>query len=192
MSLSTRVIAAVGAVVVIGAVTVGASVAIASGEDAPKGKLATLVVGTSSIHSEPFGKSCYNDGKPLDEAAQAACQKSAAEAFEKGTLPSLDVTTADKVGVGVDPKVAEKGWFAFTDGGQQQRATLAATRTGSTFSGLLPASGLLAATEKTKVTVVEANEKTGDIIGVWYFQLKNKDAVGEQPAAQQPQQQQEQ
>jgi hypothetical protein len=188
MSLSTRVIAALGAVVVIGAGTVGGSIAYASGQDEPKGKLATLVVGTSSIHSEPFGKSCYNDGKPLTEEAQAACQKSAAEALEKGTLPSLDVTTADRVGVGVDPKVAEKGWFAFTDGGQQQRATLASTRTDSTFSGLIPASGLLAATEKTKVTVVEANEKTGDIISVWYFQLKNKDAVGEQqPATQQSQ-----
>ncbi|GAA1193062.1 hypothetical protein F4556_003001 [Kitasatospora gansuensis] len=190
MSLSTRVIAALGAVVVIGAGTVGGSIAYASGKDEPKGKSATLVVGRSSITSQPHGKFCYNDGKPLDEQAQAKCQESAAEARKKGTLPTLDVKVSDRIGVGVDPEVADKGWFAFTDGGQQQRATLASTRTGSTFSGLLPASGLLASTEKTTVTVVEANEKTGDIISVWYFQLKNEDAVGEQqqqPAAQQSQ-----
>ncbi|MFJ9519218.1 hypothetical protein ACIRPK_13230 [Kitasatospora sp. NPDC101801] len=188
MSLSTRVIAAVGAVVVIGAGTVGLSIAHASDQGKPAEPTATLVVGRSSIHSGPFGVSCYNDGKPLDEAAQTKCQESAAKAREAGTLPSLDVKVGDRIGVGVDPKVADKGWFAFTDGGQQQRATLASTRVGSTFSGLLPASGLLAATEKTTVTVVEANEKTGDILGVWYFQLKNKDAAGEQqPAAQQSQ-----
>ncbi|BFV57780.1 hypothetical protein KCMC57_up28840 [Kitasatospora sp. CMC57] len=186
MSLSTRVIAALGAVVVIGAGTVGLSIAHASSEGKPNEPKATLVVGRSSMAAGP---ACYNDGKPLDEAAQAKCQKDAQKALQEGTLPSSDVKIGDRIGVGVAPEVAEKGWFAFTDGGQQQRATLASTRTGSTFSGLLPASGLLASTKKTQVTVVEANEKTGDIIGVWYFQLNNEDAVGEQqqPATQQSQ-----
>ncbi|MFJ8045088.1 hypothetical protein ACIRBX_31755 [Kitasatospora sp. NPDC096147] len=175
MSLSTRVIAALGAVVVIGAGTVGGSIAVASGKDDPSGPKATLVVGRSSLDAEPF---CYNDGKPLDEAAQTSCQKEARKAQLEGKLPTSDVTVSDKIGVGVDPKVAEKGWFAFTDGGQQQRATISATRTDSTYSGSLPAIGLLAAGEKTNVTVVQADEKTGDILGVWYFQLKNKAAAG--------------
>ncbi|MER5865784.1 hypothetical protein [Kitasatospora sp. NPDC002040] len=189
MSLSTRVIAAVGAVVVIGAGTVGISIAHANSEGKPEKPLSTLVVGRSTLHAGP---TCYNDGKPIDEAAQTKCQKDAAAAVKGGTLPSLDVKVTDKIGVGVDPEVADKGWFAFTDGGQQQRATLASTRTGSTFSGLLPASGLLTTTEKTTVTVVEANEKTGDIIGVWYFQLKNKDAAGQEQQQQAPQEQQSQ
>lgn len=184
MSLSTRVIAALGAVVVIGAGTVGGSIAYASSKGEPNDPKVTLVVGRSSISSGP---ACYNDGKPLDEAAQTKCQEDALKAREQGTLPTSDVKISDKIGVGVDPEVAEQGWFAFTDGGQQQRATLATTRTGSTYSGSLPAASLLAATEKTTVTVVEANEKTGDIIGVWYFQLKNEDAAGVQPAAQQTQ-----
>ncbi|MFI5531449.1 hypothetical protein ACIA8O_23240 [Kitasatospora sp. NPDC051853] len=175
MSLSTRVIAALGAVVVIGAGTVGGSIAYASGENKPAEPKATLVVGRSSIEAGPL---CYNDGKPLDEAAQTKCQAAALKAKAKGELPVSDVTFADKIGVGVAPEVAEKGWFAFTDGGQQQRATLAASRTGSTYSGSLPAVGLLSSGEKTLVTVVEASEKTGDILGVWYFQLKNKDAAG--------------
>ncbi|MDH6577589.1 hypothetical protein [Kitasatospora sp. MAP5-34] len=176
MSLSTRVIAALGAVVVIGAGTVGGSIAYASGQDKPGGRVATLTVGRSSIHAEPRAL-CYNDGKPLDKDALAKCQADAKTAADAGQLPTSDVTMSDRIGVGVDPGTADKGWFSFTDAGQQGQTTLSSTRKGSTFSGLLPAAGLLATTQKTTVTVVEADEKNGDILAAWFFSLNNKDFV---------------
>ncbi|WP_052681858.1 hypothetical protein [Saccharothrix sp. ST-888] len=174
MSLSTRVIAAVGAVVVIGAGTVVGSVAYASNQGKPEHPLATLVVGRSSIHAGP---TCYNDGKPLNKDAIAKCQADAKKAGDAGDLPSSDVTSSDRIGVGVDPGVADKGWWAATDGGQGQ-AQIASLRTGSTFSGLQTASALLStSSENTRVTVVENDAKTGDIIAAWFFDLKNKDFV---------------
>jgi len=174
MSLSTRVIAALGAVVVIGAGTVGLSVAHANDKGKPDEHLATLTVGRSSIHSAPL---CYNDGKALSEEAQAKCQALAKQKEADGSLPTSDVVASDQIGVGVEPGVADKGWFAFTNGGTQGQATLASARKGSTYSGSVAATSVLNAGEKTTVTVVEADQKTQDIIGVWYFQLKNKDAV---------------
>ncbi len=174
MSLSTRVIAALGAVVVIGAGTVGGSIAYASGKDSPKPRMATLTVGRSSVHAEPF---CYDDGKPLGKDVIAKCQTDAKAAGDAGKLPSSDVRSSDKIGVGVDPGTADKGWFSFTDGGQQGQTTLSATKKGSTFAGMMPTTGLLAATPKTTVTVVEADEKTGDILAAWFFTLNNKDFV---------------
>ncbi|MER5637469.1 hypothetical protein ABT095_10990 [Kitasatospora sp. NPDC002227] len=183
MSLSTRAIAALGAVVVIGAGTVGGSIAYASGKDQPISHQATLTVGRSSIHAEPF-KACYDDGKPLGKEAVTKCQTEAKKAADNDELPSSDVTVGDKIGVGVDPGTADKGWFAFTDGGQQGQASLSSSKTKVTFSGLQPASGLLAQTKKTTVTVVEADEKTGDIIAAWYFTLNNKDFVAPATPAQ--------
>ncbi|WP_280698244.1 hypothetical protein [Kitasatospora sp. GP82] len=174
MSLSTRVIAAVGAVVVIGAGTVGVSIAHANSEGKPEKPLATLVVGRSSIHAGP---TCYNDGKPLSKDDIANCQANAKKAGDEGKLPKSDVTSSDRIGVGVDPEVGDKGWWAATDGGQGQ-AQLASLRTGSTFSGLQAAPALLStSSENTRVTVVENDAKTGDIVAAWFFDLKNKGFV---------------
>ncbi|AUG79153.1 hypothetical protein CFP65_4404 [Kitasatospora sp. MMS16-BH015] len=183
MSLSTRAIAALGAVVVIGAGTVGGSIAYATGEDQPISHQATLTVGRSSIHAEPFA-SCYNDGKPLGKDAVAKCQTDAKKAADNGELPGLDVRNSDRIGVGVDPGTADKGWFSFTDGGQQGQAPISSSRTNTTFSGMLPVSGLLAQGKKTTVTVVQADEKTGDILAAWYFTLDNKDYVAQAAPAQ--------
>jgi hypothetical protein len=172
MSLNARGFAAVGAVVVIGAATLGFSIASASGEEKPVNRLVTLVAGTNSTDSEP---TCWNDGKPLDAKAQQTCQTKAAKLQKDGKLPVVEVATSDRVGVGVDPKTADKGWFAFTDGGAQGQATLATARRNSTFSGMVPATSVLKATAETLVTVVEADTKSQDIYGVWYFTLKNTD-----------------
>lgn len=175
MSLNNRVIAGLGAVVVIGGLTVGLSVASAAGQPSPVDGLATLTVGSSSIHSEPF-PSCYNGGKPLDDAAQTKCQADAKTAQSNGKLPKTDVRIGDQVGVGVAPSVADHGWFAFTDGGQQGQVSLASPRQGDTFSGLMPAANVLNQSGKTTTTVVEADTKTGDILAVWYFEMDTKGA----------------
>ncbi|WP_055585309.1 hypothetical protein [Peterkaempfera griseoplana] len=172
MSLNSRAIAALGAVVVIGAGTVGFSVAHASNQPKPVNRLVTLVAGTNSIHSEPI---CWNNGKPLDAAAQQSCQAKAAKLQKDGKLPVLELSGSDRVGIGVDPGIAKKGWFAFTDGGSQGQATLATARRNSTFSGLVPATSVLKSAPETLVTAVEADTKSQDIYGVWYFTLKNTD-----------------
>ncbi|GAA2140136.1 hypothetical protein GCM10009760_23070 [Kitasatospora kazusensis] len=183
MSLSTRVIAALGAVVVIGAGTVGGSIAYASGKDAPKDeRLATVVVGRSSVSSEPL---CYNGGKALSKDDVNKCQQNGKAAADAGKLTSIDATVGDKIGVGVDPDTAKKGWFSFTDAGQQGQTPLSSTRKNSTFSGLLPAAGLLSTTgDKTTVTVVEADETNGDIIAAWFFTVKNTEFVAQAAPAQ--------
>ncbi|WP_371498624.1 hypothetical protein OG871_21610 [Kitasatospora sp. NBC_00374] len=168
MSLSTRVIAALGAVVVIGAGTVGGSIAYASSQGKPAEREATLVVGTSSVRSAPL---CYNGGKPLDQAQIEKCQLDAKKAGKDKKLESLDVKAGDRVGVGVDPDTGERGWFAFTDGGQQGQSPIAQEVKDSTFSGTVLASTLLNTSGTTTVTVVEADQKTNDIYGVWYFEL---------------------
>ncbi|MFF1871971.1 hypothetical protein [Streptomyces sp. CB03911] len=174
MSLSTRVIAAVGAVVVIGAGTVGGSIAYATGQDQPSDKRVTVTVGRSSQEiARPF---CGGTGTAMTENEQADCQTKAKEALADGKIPSSDVVASDRIGVGVTPEVADKGWFAFTNGGQQGQFSLANANTGQTWSGSVPASTALSATGKTLLTVVESDPKTQDIYAVWYFQLKTQDA----------------
>ncbi|WP_371480000.1 hypothetical protein [Kitasatospora sp. NBC_00315] len=174
MSLSTRVIAAVGAVVVIGAGTVGGSIAYASGKDQPSDRRATVTVGRSSHEiSAPF---CGGTGTALTDEEQAKCQADAKQALADGRIPGSDVVVSDRIGVGVTPKVADKGWFAFTNGGSQGQFSLAAANKGATFSGMVPASTALLSTGKTLVTVVEADPTSQAIYSVWYYQLTTKDA----------------
>ncbi|MCD0485741.1 hypothetical protein LO771_25965 [Streptacidiphilus sp. ASG 303] len=173
MSINSRAVAAAGAVVVVSAGLVGWGVATAAGEDKPVNRMVTVVAGSNTANAEP---TCWNDGKPLDGAAQQRCQANAAKQEKDGKLKSVEVTSGSRIGVGVDPAIADKGWFAFTDGGAQGQATLASARRTGTFSGLVPASTVLKSTGKTLVTVVEADTKNQEIYGVWYFTLKNKDA----------------
>ncbi len=174
MSLNTRAIAALGAVVVIGAATVGFSVNAATGEKKPSDHRATVTVGRSSHEiTRPL---CGGGSAPLTEQEQADCQDLAKQELANGRIPTSDVVASDRIGVGVTPKVADRGWFAFTNGGQQGQFSLANANKGSTFSGLVPASGALSATGKTLVTVVEADPTTQDIYSVWYFQLKTQTA----------------
>jgi hypothetical protein len=172
MSLKNRAIAALGAVVVIGAGTVGWSVAHTSHQDKPLNAMVTLTAGTDSTHSEP---TCWNDGKELDQKAQSNCQARAGVLAKADKLPALEVSSSDRIGVGVDPGIAETGWFAFTDGGAQGQASLATARKASTYSGSVAASTVLKAAANTTVTVVQADPKSQKIYGVWYFTLKNVD-----------------
>ncbi|MEU2625646.1 hypothetical protein [Kitasatospora sp. NPDC007106] len=172
MSLSTRAIAAIGAVVVIGAGTVGISIAHAADQGKPDEHVVTLTVGRSSITSAPF---CYNDGKALPQDVLAKCQVDAKKAREANTLPSTDVQASDRIGVGVPPSVADRGWFAFTDGGAQGQTPLAQDTRGTTWSGSVPASQVLNSSGTTTVTVVEADQKTQEILGIWYFDMKTQD-----------------
>ncbi|MER6300945.1 hypothetical protein ABT247_15470 [Kitasatospora sp. NPDC001539] len=176
MSLNARAIAAIGAVVVVGAATVGTSVAIAANQTEHNTHRATLTVGNSSMTIDPL---CWNGGSPLSEEQQQQCQDTATNALKAGTLPSSDVTPSDQVGVGVSPNVADAGWWAFTNGGsttQGGRYSLFSYAKGPTFSGSQQAAKVLNASGKTVVTVVEGDKNSDNPIAVWYFQLNTQDS----------------
>ncbi|MFF7995575.1 hypothetical protein ACFZDG_38120 [Kitasatospora xanthocidica] len=176
MSLNSRAIAALGAVVVVGAATVGTSVAIAADQTEHISHTATLKVGNSSVVAEPL---CWNNGSPLTEDLQQKCQEDAQDALKNGTLPSSDVEASNTVGVGVSPNVADSGWWAFTNGGSSSsggRTSLASYAKGPTWSGAQQANKVLNASGKTLVTVVEGDKNSDNPIAVWYFQLNTQDS----------------
>src|SRR6478609_5618739 len=152
MSLSTRAIAGIAGVVVVGAASLGTGIYWANDAGKPRENVATMVVGTSSTTAAPF---CYNEDKKL---------------------PRLDVRASDRIGVGVPKDLAEKGWYAMTDGGSSSssRASIISNARGVTYSGSKPASGLMASGDLTSVTVVSQDPKTEDIYAVWFFDLNNK------------------
>ncbi|MFF7632288.1 hypothetical protein ACFZB9_03940 [Kitasatospora sp. NPDC008050] len=183
MSLSTRVIAALGAVVVIGAGTLGGSIAYASGQPKPIATKATVTIGRSSQAFAP-DPVCYNGGKPLDAAANQAC---AQFSNQPSQFRTLSVKTSDRIGVGLDPDSAKNGWRAYTNGGGGQgTATISNYQKTSTFSGLVPAVNVLTQVRDTTLTIIEFDPKTADsakpgIIAVWFLNLKNDAApVGQQ------------
>ncbi|MER7849087.1 hypothetical protein ABTZ03_34680 [Kitasatospora sp. NPDC096077] len=176
MSLNTRVIAALGAVVVVGAATVGTSVAIAAGQTEHSSHRATLQVGTTSVAADPL---CWNDGSPLTDDQQDQCRTKANDALANGSLPQSDVRASDRIGVGVSPNVAKTGWWASTNGGsssQGGQTSLFSYAQGPTFSGSQPAGKLLNSSGKTVITVVEIDKKSESPIAVWYFQTNTKDS----------------
>ncbi|MFJ8628267.1 hypothetical protein ACIRD3_36265 [Kitasatospora sp. NPDC093550] len=176
MSLNSRAIAALGAVVVVGAATVGTSVAIASDQTEHISHRATLTVGNSSIVADPL---CWNNGSPITEDLQDKCQEAANDALKNGTLPTSDVVASDRVGVGVSPNVADSGWWAFSNGGSTSgggRTSIASYAKGPTWSGAQQANKILNASGKTLITVVEGDKNSDNPIAVWYFQLNTQDS----------------
>ncbi|MFE1317184.1 hypothetical protein [Kitasatospora phosalacinea] len=174
MSLSTRAIAGIAGVVVVGAASLGTGIYWAHDAGEPRENVATLVVGTSSTTAAPF---CYNDGKPIAREALNACSDAAEAAGKKDELPLLDVRASDQVGIGVPKDLAKKGWFAYTDGGSSQSqggAPIIGNARGTTFSGTVAGHTVMSSTDKTSVTVAASDPETNDVYAVWFFELKNK------------------
>ncbi|MEU9700022.1 DUF2771 domain-containing protein [Streptomyces sp. NPDC014870] len=141
----------------LGAVSVGLLTLTACGEKPTP--LATLTVGTKSIHSEA---ACYNDGDAIKESQIQECLNRKAE-------KSITVATDDKVRFGVDPSIAENGWTIFLGGQNAEPEPYKKTyRT-------IPASAFFSsqtgeATDQTQVTIVENDGKK--LTGIWHFELK--------------------
>ncbi|MFE3071938.1 DUF2771 domain-containing protein [Streptomyces sp. NPDC059247] len=146
------------AAVALGAVSAGLLVLSACDKPTP---VATLTVGTDSIHSEA---ACYNDGEAIKESQIQQCLNKKAE-------KSISVAMDDKIRFGVDPDIAENGWTIFL-GGQQAEPepykktyrTIPASAFFSTQSG--------EATNSSQVTIVENTGKK--LTGIWHFQLKKE------------------
>ncbi|MFF7181927.1 DUF2771 domain-containing protein [Streptomyces sp. NPDC008121] len=147
------------AAVALGAVSAGLLSLSACDKPTP---LATLTVGTDSVHSEA---ACYNNGDAIKESQVQQC-------LNKKPEKTLTVAMDDKIRFGVDPEVAEKGWTIFLGGQQAEPEPYKKTyRT-------IPASAFFSSqtgetTNKSQVTIVETDGKK--LTGIWHFELK-KDA----------------
>ncbi|MCX4747330.1 hypothetical protein OG455_17680 [Kitasatospora sp. NBC_01287] len=180
MSLSTRVIAALGAVVVIGAGTLGGSIAYAASQPAPVKSKATVTIGRSSTALSP-NPTCYNGGKPLDTAGRQACAQLSNQ--PAGTFPKLSIKSSDQIGVGLDPNSAKNGWRAVTNGGNSQSGAVVSNfQKDNTFSGLQSAANVLTTNRDTALTIIEfdpnspAGSASQGIIAVWFVDLVNSAA----------------
>ncbi|MFJ5936596.1 DUF2771 domain-containing protein [Streptomyces cinereoruber] len=146
--------------VALGAVSAGLLVLSACDKPTP---LATLTVGTESVHSEA---ACYNGGDAIKESQVQECLNKKAE-------KTLTVAPDDKIRFGVDPEIADNGWTIFLGGQQAEAEPYKKTyRT-------IPASAFFASQsqtgetlDKTQVTIVENTGKK--LTGIWHFQLKKE------------------
>ncbi|GAA1980691.1 hypothetical protein [Kitasatospora viridis] len=176
MSLSTPVIAALGAVALIGAGTLGGSYAYASGQHKPVTTQATITIGRDSHRIQP---SCFNGGKPLDDATNKACSVLFSQ---PNKWPTLTVKSSDRIGVGLDPDSAKNGWTASTNGGGGQGVQIAPYQKDTTFSGLVPAANVLSSVRDTHLTILEYDPNSPQssskqsLIAVWFIDLKNNAA----------------
>ncbi|MFI9120615.1 hypothetical protein [Streptomyces bikiniensis] len=144
--------------VALGAVSAGLLVLSACDKPTP---VATLTVGTESVHSEA---ACYNDGDAIKESQVQECLNKKAE-------KSLTVAPDDRIRFGVDPEIADNGWTIFLGGEQAEAEPYKKTyRT-------IPASAFFSGqpgetVNNAQVTIVENTGKK--LTGIWHFQLKKE------------------
>ncbi|MEU0937399.1 MULTISPECIES: DUF2771 domain-containing protein [unclassified Embleya] len=122
--------------------------------------LVTLVTGTTSVHSEA---ECYKDGGTLDDAKVSEC-------LNKTKLKTISVDEGGSFSVGVDKKIADKGWLLLFDGKPQTASAIKTTY----YSDIrlkygAPEKG----DEPILVQVVQPDGKEG-YRGIWSFKVKKK------------------
>jgi hypothetical protein len=172
MSLN-RAVAALGAVAVVGALTVGFSVYQAHDAGKPEAR-AYVTAGSTWASLSPV---CYNGGKLLTTAQVTACIKTIRT---KATVDSARVIPAHPnttFTIGVDQSVADKSWSASIGG-----ATLVAGTTSFQANNLPLSSVFTTTTDQTTgaqttatqgaVLVVAGKGGIDSTYGVWLFTLK--------------------
>ncbi|MCD9142959.1 DUF2771 domain-containing protein [Streptomyces albireticuli] len=138
-----------------GAVTFGLLALSACDKPTP---LATVTVGSTTVTTEA---ACYEEGKELGEKALEECTKDK-------TPKTIKVKHGDKVRVGVEPDIADKGWVALTSGpmGPVQRSNqLKQTYTTLNGDELFVNQQLRRVEDSTILTVLTKD-------GVWNFKLE--------------------
>ncbi|MCF1598942.1 DUF2771 domain-containing protein [Streptomyces muensis] len=119
--------------------------------------LATVTVGTSSVHSEA---TCGGEGKALETSDLAGCLK------DKG-IESIKVDPDDTVRFGVDPEIADEGWTILMNG---QPLTDSSTKTYRTVPGSVFFNAQYGASGDSTLVSIKEGEK--DVTGLWSFKLK--------------------
>ncbi|WP_043265650.1 hypothetical protein [Streptomyces sp. CT34] len=131
--------------------------------------LATVTVGSKTVKAE-VTPGCDGNGKILDKQALQDC------ITKKGTQ-TITVHPGEKVGVGVDPKVAKAGWFVI---GGQPIMRAPSTETYRTFDAddlfkqTNPQTGQTGYLDEVTLMVAQVGPGQGPT-AIWHFNLKNKD-----------------
>ncbi|MHB9860865.1 DUF2771 domain-containing protein [Streptomyces sp. YIM S03343] len=151
---ASRVVRRRRTVAAAGAVSAGLLVLSACDKPTP---IATITVGTSSVHSEA---TCYNDGNALKLADLTDCLKAT-------DIESIKVDPDATVRFGVDPKIADSGWTILLNG---QALTDSSTKTYRTIPGSVFFNAQYGASgNSTLVSVKEGDKSTK---GLWSFKFK--------------------
>ncbi|MHA6760831.1 hypothetical protein [Streptacidiphilus sp. PAMC 29251] len=177
MSLN-RAVAALGAVAVVGALTVGFSVVKAN--DA--GKPVPRIFVTAGSTWTPVTKLCYNDGKPLTAKQLAACNTAFQKLATANSAKPISIRPNTSFTISVDKQITKVGWYASS-------ATMLVPLTKDYQANNLPLSGVFASStdqstgatttaDKGTVLVLERKSASSpDIYGAWVFTLKSTAAT---------------
>jgi hypothetical protein len=154
------------AVTALGALSLGLVALTACDKPTP---LATVTVGTKSVTAEAVDK-CYAHGKKLPTSIFRACLAAAPKHH-------ITVGLGDRVRVGVDPKLADKGWLIVA--GNQlnppealKNKTYWSLDSTSLFEEQDPQTGQSVPLKEVTLNIVESGDTTGDATyGVWKIKL---------------------
>ena len=137
-----------------GAVSAGLLVLSACDKPTP---LATVTVGTASVHSEA---TCGGEGETLKTTDLAQCLKNK-------DIESIKVDPDATVRFGVDPDIADEGWTILMNG---QPLTDSSTKTYRTVPGSVFFNAQYGASgDSTLVTIKEGEQ---NVTGLWSFKLE--------------------
>ncbi|MFE9022070.1 DUF2771 domain-containing protein [Streptomyces sp. NPDC007808] len=142
------------AVAAAGAVSAGLLVLSACDKPTP---LATITVGSSSVHSEA---TCGGEGDALKTPDLAKCLKNK-------NLESISVDPDETVRFGVDPEIADEGWTILMNG---QPLTDSSKKTYRTIPGSVFFNAQYGASGDSTLVSIKEGEK--DVTGLWSFKLK--------------------
>ncbi len=142
------------AVAAAGAVSAGLLVLSACDKPTP---LATITVGSSSVHTEA---TCGGEGDALKTPDLAKCLKNK-------NLESISVDPDETVRFGVDPEIADEGWTILMNG---QPLTDSSKKTYRTIPGSVFFNAQYGASGDSTLVSIKEGEK--DVTGLWSFKLK--------------------
>lgn len=131
--------------------------------------LATVTVGDKTVTTEANAK-CYSDGNNLTSAAFTACLN------KVKPTKTITVQAGDQVRIGVDPKVADKGWLVAA--GLSQKTDVLTGKTywslGEKDSLFTDASTGTSADSVTLNIIETAGKNAKNYLGVWKVKLVKK------------------
>jgi hypothetical protein len=135
---------------------------------------ATVTVGTRSVTAEAFNDKCYANGKKLPAAVFRGC-------LEAAPKHHITVRLGDRVRVGVDPKLAKKGWL-LANGDQLLTPDSLKDRTywtldsSTLFTQQDSQTGTSTQLKEVTLNIVESPDTTGEqTFGFWKIKLVRGD-----------------
>lgn len=128
--------------------------------------LATVTVGDRTVTTEATAK-CYLDGKKLSEQDFIDCLQGKPE-------KTITVRPGDKVRIGVDPAIAEKGWVVATGTSGKSGLLKDTTYRSLDADTLLADPQTGAPADQVTLNIIETGGGQ-EYIGVWQFKLKAAD-----------------